>query len=239
MAEETKEKKEEKENFKLSLVEMEKAGLSFGHRTSKIHPMMKPYLQGVRNTVHMINLEKTQEKFKEALKYIKELAQEEKTLLLVGTKIQFKDLVKEIAKETNLPYIVQRWLGGTFTNFKIIRKRIDYFKELEEKKQKGELEKYTKKERLNIDKEVRDLEEKFAGIKNMEKLPEAVFILDMKKDSLAVKEAKEKGIKIIAIADTNVDPSLADYIIPANDDAISSVRYILEKVKDVIIENRK
>jgi len=242
MTEETKEKKEEKEekeNFKLSLAEMEKAGLSFGHRTSKIHPKMKPYLQGVRNTVHMIDLEKTQEKFKEALKYIKELVQEEKTLLLVGTKIQFKDLVKEIAKETNLPYIVRRWLGGTFTNFKTIRKRIDYFKDLEEKKQKGELEKYTKKEQLDIDKEIRGLEEKFGGVKDMEKIPEAIFVLDIKKDGLAVKEAREKKVKIIAIADTNVDPSLADYVIPANDDAISSVRYILEKVKDVIIENRK
>ena len=219
--------------------EMTEAGLHFGHRTSKVHPKMKQYIFTVKNGVHIIDLEKTKEKLAEVLDFIKKVVSEEKTILLVGTKIQFKDLVKEIAQAAKIPYITKRWLGGTFTNFKTIRKRIDYFKELEERKKKGELEKYTKKERLNIDRELGNLEDKFGGIKNMEKLPDIIFVLDMKKDGLAIKEAKEKGVKVVAIADTNMDPSLADYVIPANDDAISSVRYILEKVKDVIIKNRK
>jgi len=231
--------KTKKVDFKLDTEEMAQAGVHFGHRTSRVHPKMQPYLYGVRNTVHIIDLEKTKEKFEEALKFIQELISENKILLLVGTKIQVKDLVKEIAKDCSLPYVNERWLGGTFTNFEIIKKRIEYFKDLEKKKAEGELEKYTKKERAKIDQELRDLEIKFGGIKDLEKLPDAIFVIDMKKDDLAVKEARMKGIKVIGISDTNVDPTLADYPIPANDDAISSVKYILEKVKEVIKSCRK
>lgn len=222
-------------DFKLDLEEMAQAGVHFGHRTSRIHPKMRPYLGGVRNTVHIIDLTKTKEKLEEALKFIQELILENKILLLVGTKIQVKDLVKDIAKNCALPYINERWLGGTFTNFEVMRKRIEYFKDLEKKKAEGELEKYTKKERAKIDQELKDLEIKFGGIKELERLPDAIFVLDMKKDDLAVKEAKMKGIKVIGISDTNVDPTLADYPIPANDDARSAVKYILDKVKEVIL----
>lgn len=228
-----------KNNFKISLEEMAKAGVHFGHRTSRRHPKMTPYLAGVRNTIHIINLEKTAEKLKEALKFIQELIADNKILLLVGTKIQLKDLVKSIATECGLPYISERWLGGTFTNFQTISKRIEYFKDLERKKAEGGFEKYTKKERLGIDRELRDLEIKFGGIKNLQSLPDAIFVLDMKKDEIAIREAKKKGIKVIGIAHTNVDPTLADYPIPANDDAISSVKYILEKVKEVILKARE
>lgn len=228
--------KSKKEDFNINPEEMAEAGLHFGHRTSRVHPKMKPYIFGVRNTVHIIDLEKTAEKFKEALGFIKKLISENKILLLVGTKVQIKDLAREVAKECDLPYIIERWLGGTLTNFEIIKKRLEYFKELERKKEKGELKKYTKKEQAKIDHEIKNLEIKFGGIKNMEKLPEAVFILDMKKDNLAIKEARKKGVAIVGIADTNVDPTLADYPIPANDDAISSVKYILEKVKEVICQ---
>jgi len=239
-----KEKKSEvknvkKEDFKLNLKEMTEAGLYFGHRTSRIHPKMKPYISGTRNTTHIINLEKTIEEFNQALNFIKKLISEDKTLLLIGTKIQVKEMLKETAEECGLPYVSERWLGGTFTNFKTIRERVDYFKDLEDKRKSGELEKYTKKERADFDKEIRDLETKFGGIKNLEKLPDAIFVLDIRKDDLAIKEARKKGVKVIAIADTNVDPSLADYPIPANDDAISSVKFILEKVKEVILKNKK
>jgi len=227
-----------KDDFNLNLEEMTQAGLPFGHRTFRIHPKMMPFLSGTKNTVHIIDMEKTKKEFEKALKFIQQLISENKTLLLVGTKIQVKDLVKEIAKECALPHINERWLGGTFTNFGIIKKRIDCFKDLERKKSEGELEKYTKKERIKIDRELRGLEIKFGGIKEMEKLPEAIFVLDMRKDDLAVKEARRKGIKVIGISDTNVDPSLADYPIPANDDAISSVKYILEKVKEVILKTK-
>jgi len=221
-------------NFKIDPEEMAKAGLHFGHRASRVHPKMKPYLYGVRNTIHIISLEKTAEKLKEALKFIQEIISENKILLLVGTKIQLKDLVKDIAKDCNLPYISERWLGGTFTNFETILKRIEYFKELERKKKEGELEKYTKKERAKIDQELENLKIKFEGIKDLTRLPDAIFVLDMKKDKLAVKEARMKGVKVIGISDTNVDPTLADFPIPANDDARLAVKYILEKVKEVI-----
>ena len=221
-------------NFGLNLEEMTQAGLPFGHRISRIHPKMMPFLYGAKNTVHIIDMEKTKEEFEKALKFIQEIISENKVLLFVGTKIQAKDLVKEFAEDLSLPYVIERWLGGTFTNFEIIKKRIDYFKDLEKKKREGELEKYTKKEKAKIDHEILGLEMKFGGIKEMEKLPDAIFVLDMKKDDLAVKEAKMKGIKVIGISDTNVDPTLADYPIPANDDAISSLKYILGKIKEVI-----
>lgn len=222
-------------DFDINPEDMAQAGLHFGHRTSRIDPKMKPYLYGVRNAVHIIDLEKTKEKFKETLKFIQELVSEGKTLLLVGTKIQVKNLVKEVAEDCGLPCVINRWLGGTFTNFETIKKRIEYFKELERKKREGQFEKYTKKEQAKISQELKDLEIKFGGIKGLEKLPDAVFVLDMKADGLAVKEARGKGIKVIAVVDTNCDPTLADYFIPANDDAISSVKYILEKVKEAIL----
>ena len=145
-------------------------------------------------------------------------------------------MVKKTAEDCALPYVIERWLGGTLTNFGIIKKRIEYFKDLERKKEAGELEKYTKKEQIEFEREIKNLEIKFGGIKNLEKLPDVIFVLDMKKEALAIKEAQMKEIKIIGIADTNVDPTLADYPIPANDDAILSVKYILEKVKEVILK---
>lgn len=231
--------KTKKNDFEINLEEMAKAGVHFGHRTSKCHPKMKPYLAGARNTIHIIDLEKTAEKLEEVLKFIQGLISENKILLLIGTKIQIKDLVKDIAADCGLPYVSERWLGGTFTNFKTISKRIEYFKDLERKKVEGGFEKYTKKERLRIDQELRDLEIKFGGIKNLQSLPNAIFVLGMKKDEIAIREAKRMGIKIIGIAHTNIDPTLADYPIPANDDSISSVKYILEKVKEIILKTRE
>jgi small subunit ribosomal protein S2 len=232
---ETKEKIKEND-FGINLEEMAKAGLHFGHRTSKCHPKMKPYLAGVKNTIHIIDLEKTAQKLKEALIFVQEIILQNKILLLVGTKIQVKGLVKEIATDLGLPYVNERWLGGTFTNFEVIKKRIAYFKDLEKKRVEGGFEKYTKKERSDIDQKLRDLEIKLGGIKNLERLPDAIFVLDIKRDETAIREAKKKGITVIGIAHTNTDPTLADYPIPANDDAISSVKYILEKVKEAILK---
>jgi small subunit ribosomal protein S2 len=228
-----------KAGFNLDTEEMARAGLHFGHKTSRIHPKMMPYLGGVRNTIHIIDIEKTKEKLEEALKFLQRLISENKILLIVGTKVQVKNLVKDLAQELALPYVIERWLGGTFTNFETIRKRVEYFKDLERKKKAGELEKYTKKERAKIDQELRDLEIKFGGIKDLERLPDAILVLDMKKDDLAVREARMKGIKVIAISHTNTDPTLVDYPIPANDDAISSVKYILDKVAEVIKKTKK
>jgi len=229
-----------KNEFNINPEKMAQAGLQFGHRTSKLHPKMAPYVFGVRNTVHIINLEKTKEQLEKALKFIQELTAEGKVLLLVGTKIQVKNLIKETGETLNLPYVAERWLGGTLTNFEVMKKRVDYLKELEQKiSDSEEMKKYTKKERMGMEKELKELKLKFGGIKNLERLPDTIFVVDLKKDEIAVKEARQKRVKVIAIADTNCDPTLADYPIPANDDAISSVKYILEKVKEVILKARK
>ncbi len=231
-------KKTKQSDFGIDIEEMTQAGVHFGHKASKVHPKIKPFLLGARNAVHVLDLEKTAEKLKEALNFIQQLVSEDKVLLLVGTKVQMKEPVKSTAKECGLSYVSERWLGGTFTNFEIIKKRIDYFKDLENKKTSGELEKYTKKEKAMVDKELKDLEMKVGGIKDLAKIPDAILVLDMQKDALAIKEAKSKGVAVIAIADTNSDPSLADYPIPANDDAISSIKYILGKVKEVILKQK-
>lgn len=227
-----------KDEFGLDVNEMAQAGLHLGQRVSRTHPKMRPYIFGVRNTVHIIDLEKTAQKMRQALEFIKNLAAEGKVILFVGTKIQIKDLVKETAEQCQMPYVTERWLGGTFTNFGIMLKRIDHLKELERKREEGELAKYTKKERKEFDEEIAELRKKFGGIVNMARLPDAVFVCDMRGDHGAIKEARMKNIPVIAICDTNCDPSLADYPIPANDDAISSVRYILDKVKEVVLKTK-
>ncbi|MEK7562510.1 MAG: 30S ribosomal protein S2, partial [Patescibacteria group bacterium] len=180
------------QDIKLNVEEMAQAGMNFGHRVSKLHPKMKPYVSSIKNNVNIIDLEKTAKDFEKALKFISKLIAENKTLLFVGTKIQVRNLVKTTAEECNLPYVTERWLGGTITNFETIQKRVEYFKDLEKKKVTGELEKYTKKERLMFDKELESLRVKFEGIKNMPKLPDAVFIFDIKKDEACAREARIK-----------------------------------------------
>ncbi len=212
------------------------AGVHFGHNTNKKHPKMSPYIHGVRNGVSVININKTEEKLEEALKYVEGLIDRNGTIMVVGTKIQLVNLAMSFAKECNLPYIVERWLGGTFTNFDNIKKRVDHLKDLEKKKEEGELEKYTKKEQLDITREIIALKRKFEGLKPLSKLPDAILVLDMDKDSLAVKEAGREGVTIVGITDTNLNPELADFPIPANDDAISSVQYILGRFKERILK---
>lgn len=217
-----------------NLQEMAAAGLQFGHKKSRTHPKMKPYISGVRNTVHIIELKYTKEKLDEALAFIKKLIEEDKVLLFVGTKVQVRQLVKETAEEVVLPYVSERWIGGIFTNFDTVSKRIERLNELEQGEKDGSFEKYTKQEQAKIKDEIRILNKKFGGMKNVTKLPDAIFVLDLNEGMLAVREASKKGISIIALADTNTDPSVVDYAIPANDDAVSSVRYILDKVKETI-----
>lgn len=222
----------------LNLEEMEKAGVHFGHRISRLHPKMEPFVAGVKNTVHVFDLQKSAKEFEGALKLIAGLAAEGKVILFVGTKPQARDLVKNAAVACKMPYVAERWLGGTLTNFETLSKRIQYFKDLERKKLSGELEKYTKKERLNFDKELEGLKNKFEGIKEMVKLPDAVLIMDIRKDDTCVREARRKKIPSIGITDTNVDPTLVDYPIPANDDAISSIKYILDKIQEIILASQ-
>ncbi len=217
-------------DIKKQIEEATEAGLYFGHSQAQTHPKMKPYIIMEKQGIHIIDVAKSIEKIEEAVAFIKKAKKEEKSFLLVGTKVQIKDLTEKIAKECGIPYVSERWLGGTITNFQTIKKRTDYYKELKERN----LEKYTKKERLQFEKEKKDLEAKIGGIKEMERIPDVLIVLDMKKDFSAVKEAQKKGIIVIGIADTNVDPNLADYPIPANDDKTSSIEYILEKIKEAL-----
>ena len=222
-----------------ALEAMMEAGLHFGHKTSKTHPKMKPYITGVRNTIHIINLEKTAEKLQEALDALGAMVAEGKTVLLVGTKVQVKNAVHEAAIETGLPYVTERWIGGLLTNFEEMSKRIAHLKDLENKlASEEEASKYTKWERHEMQEEINKLEEKFGGVKNLEKLPDALFIFDLDENELAQKEAKHKGIQIFAVVDTNGDPSIVDYAIPANDDAVSSIKFIAEKVKETVLKNK-
>lgn len=222
----------------LNIEEMNTAGLNFGHTVSKLHPKMKPFVKGIKSNVHMFDLEKTIKEFEKALQFISKTVKEGKTIMFVGTKIQMKHMVKTSAEACDMPYVTERWLGGTFTNFETILKRVQYFKELETKKTSGSLEKYTKKERLLFDRELESLKIKFEGIRNMTRLPEAVLIFDVKKDITCAREARKKGIKIIGVVDTNIDSNLVDYPIPANDDAISSIKYILGKIEETILNSK-
>lgn len=208
--------------------------MNFGHVTSKTHPDMRPFIAGVRNTVHVFDLEKTREKLDEALEALAALHRDGKTLLLVGTKVQIRNMVAETAEACGIPVVSFRWIGGTLTNFPEITKRVERLKELERQKEEGGWEeKYTKKERLDLSREIEGLQEKFGGLRNLSALPDAIFVCDLDENRLAAVEAKKTGVEVFGIADTNIDPSLCTYAIPANDDAISSVRYILGKIASV------
>lgn len=224
---------------KLNVDEMSQAGVNFGHRVSKLHPKMKQYVSGIKNNVHLFDLEKTSKELQIAMNFISKNVAEGKSLVFIGTKIQLKSIVQKTAEDCGLPYVTERWLGGTFTNFDTIKKRVEYFKDLESKRASGGLDKYTKKERLDFDKEIKILKTKFEGIRNMAKLPDLVFIAGIDRDITAAREAKKKGIKIVAIVDTNVNPDIVDYPIPANDDSIGAVKYVLEQIKNSIIESQQ
>lgn len=221
-----------------TLEQMLKAGMHFGHRTSKWHPGMEPFIFTSRKGVHIIDLTKTQKKLEEALNYLKKIASENKQILLIGTKVQVKKPLKNVAEEVGMPYVAERWLGGFLTNFDVIRGLIKKYKDLTEKKQAGKLEKYTKKEQLNFDREITKLETSVGGLKNLTKVPDVIFIWDIKKEKTALTEAKKKNIPVVAVCDTNVNPKNVNYIIPANDDATKTIKLILNLVKEAIAEGK-
>ncbi len=222
-----------------SLEEMLKAGVHFGHRTSKRQPKMDMYIFAARDGVHIIDLQKTEEKLQEALKFLEENALKGGSVLFVGTKKQAKKLVKDAASTCSMPYVSERWLGGTFTNYKTIKSRVNKLIELEAEEESGELSKYTKKEQLLKKREAKKLKTLVEGIKKMNKIPEVIFIIDIKVEKNALREAKKKGVKIVAITDTNVNPEEVDYPIPANDDAIKSIELILGAAADTVKDSYK
>lgn len=212
--------------------EMMEVGLHFGHKTSKTHPKMLPFIEGVRNTIHIIDLEKSRARLNEVLEALVGLREQGKVILLVGTKVQVKDIVKALAEELNFPYVSERWIGGMLTNFDIITKRVERLKELEEKKTGEKYKELTKKDRARFDKELSKLDTKFGGIKSLEKLPDALFIFDVDWNTLAASEAKRKGILTFGLVDTNIDPNIVDEAIPANDDAILALQYVADQIKE-------
>ncbi|MBU1036590.1 30S ribosomal protein S2 [Patescibacteria group bacterium] len=220
------------------LVELLKSGVHFGHHVSKRDPKMTPYIYTDRNQIHIIDLEMTVEKLKEALDFLTKVAATGGVVLFVASKNQARALIEKYAKECNMPYVNYRWLGGTFTNLSNILKLIKKLKTLEQKKVSGELEKYTKKEQLEFQKVIVKLNELVGGIKGMEKLPAAIYVVDIKKEKTAVTEASKKGVPIVAMVDTNVNPEKVDYPIPANDDAAKSIELITALVAEAIKEGR-
>jgi small subunit ribosomal protein S2 len=222
----------------LTMKELLEAGVHFGHQTKRWNPKMQKYIFGERNGIYIIDLQKTLKKFREAYAFVRDLAAGGGTLLFIGTKKQAQETVFEEAGRCAMFYVNQRWLGGTLTNFATIRKSIGRLKKLEEMKETGEFERVSKKEALELDRERQKLEKALIGIKAMESLPSAVFIIDPRKENIAVAEARRLGIPIVAIVDTNCDPTGIDYPIPGNDDAIRAVRLIASRMADAILEGR-
>jgi small subunit ribosomal protein S2 len=222
----------------LTMKELLEAGVHFGHQTKRWNPKMQKYIFGERNGIYIIDLQKTLKKFREAYGWVRELAAGGGTMLFVGTKKQAQEAVLEEAARCGMFFVSHRWLGGTLTNFATIRKSIARLKKLDEMKETGEYERLPKKEVLGLEREREKLEKALVGIKQMDRLPSAVFIIDPKKESIAVAEAQRLSIPIVAIVDTNCDPSVIDYPIPGNDDAIRAVRLITSRIADAINEGR-
>jgi len=212
------------------------AGFHFGHRTRRWNPKMKPYIFGARNGIHIIDLQKTVRLFETTYKFIVKIVSEGYSVLFVGTKRQSRDSVVEESERCGMFYVANRWLGGTLTNFQTIRRSVTRLKELDAMKRDGSINRYKKKEILKMEKELAKLEKNLGGIKDMDELPGAVFVVDPKRDKIAVKEARRLKIPVIAIGDSNCDPDEIDFIIPGNDDAIRSIRLICSKIADACIE---
>lgn len=224
---------------KISLKDLLEAGVHFGHQASRWDPKMKPYLYTVRDGVHVFDLAKTKESLEKAIDFVKKTAAEGGKIVFVGCKRQAAEIIKEEAQKAGMPYVSERWLGGTITNWEEIKKRIDRLAEMKEKREKGEYKKYTKKEQILIDREISRLEKFFGGLVDLEKLPAALFVVDTKKEYTAVREANHKGIPVVAIVDSNSNPEAIDYVIPANDDAVGSVKLIVGAISEAIQKGRK
>jgi len=218
---------------------MLKAGMHFGHRTNRWHPKMKQFIFTSKNGLYIIDLRKTQEKMSEALEFMAKLVSEGKSILFVGTKSQVSAPLKKMAEEAGQPYVVGNWLGGFLTNFAVVRKSVKKYLDLIEKRESGKLEKYTKKERLEFDREIKKLEMRVGGLTSLNKLPDALFVWDIKEEETSIREARQKNIPIIAVCDTNVNPEEANYPIPANDDSTKTIDLLLVAIKGALLDGKK
>jgi small subunit ribosomal protein S2 len=222
----------------VSIKELLEAGVHFGHQTKRWNPKMKKFLFGERNGIYIIDLQKTLKKFLEAQGFIQDVAARGAAVLFVGTKKQAVDTIQEEAARAGSPYVNRRWLGGTLTNFQTITKSISRLKQLEDMKATGKFEAFSKKEVLRLDREMEKLNNALVGIKQMEQLPGAVFVIDPKNERIAVREARRLAIPVVAIVDTNCDPDEVDFPIPGNDDAIRAIRLLTARLADAIVEAR-
>jgi len=223
----------------LSMKQLLEAGVHFGHQTKRWNPKMKPYIFGARNGIYIIDLQKTVTLFDEAYRFVVDSVANGAKVLFVGTKKQAQDSIKEESKRCEMFYVNKRWLGGALTNFKTIKKNVQKLKDLEIMKADGRLEQLSKKEALEIEREITKLEYSLGGIKEMEKLPGIIFIIDPKKERIAAAEARKLGIPSVGLLDTNCDPDDIDYIIPGNDDAIKAIRLFNSKIADACIEGKR
>jgi small subunit ribosomal protein S2 len=215
------------------------AGVHFGHQTKRWNPKMKPYIFGARNGIYIIDLQKTVALFDEVYRFVVDIVARGESVLFVGTKKQAHESIEEEAQRCDMFFVSNRWLGGTLTNFRTIKKNIEKLKELESMKTDGRIEQYSKKEALEIDREITKLEYSLGGIKKMTKLPGALFIIDPRKERIAAAEAKKLGIPSIGLLDTNCDPDDVDFTIPGNDDAIKAIRLFNAKIADACLEGKK
>lgn len=222
----------------ISMKALLETGVHFGHRTGRWNPKMKAFIYTERNGIHIIDLQQTMTALEKAHNAVSDTVSEEGFVLFVGTKRQAQESIAEQAQRCGMPYVNQRWLGGTLTNWRTIRQRIDYLLNLEERQERGDFDRLPKKEALKLGREIAKLNQRLSGIKDMRRLPDMLFITDVRREATAVKEANKLGIPIIAMVDTNCDPDPIDYIIPANDDAIRANKLITTKIADAVIEGQ-
>ena len=222
----------------VTMRQMLEAGVHFGHQTRYWNPKMGPYIFGARGKIHIINLEKTVPLFNDAMNFLSKIAQKRGVVLFVGTKRSAREAIKEEAERCGMPFMTQRWLGGTLTNFATVKKSVSRLKELESAETDGTFEKLVKHEVLGLRRERDKLEASLGGIKEMNRLPDALFVVDIGHEDIAIKEAKTLGIPVIAVVDTNYDPNLVDYAIPGNDDAIRAVQLYARAAADAVLEGK-
>ncbi len=222
-----------------TLLELLKAGAHFGHQKSRWHPKMEQYLFGSRNGVHIIDLEKSLIEIEKVYEYVKSLAANGKLILFVGTKRQSREIIQKAAESCEMPYATERWIGGLLTNFDEVKKRLKKYSQMKEEVRTGEVEKYTKKEQVEFRKELEKMDVYLSGLVRLEKMPEAVYIADMRTEKTAIAEAQKTGVKIVGVCDSNVNPEKADYIIPANDDAVNAIRILADLMAEAVNEGKK
>ncbi len=222
----------------ITMKELLEAGVHFGHQTRRWNPKMKEYIFGERNGIHIIDLQKTLKLFREAAKFVGEVAAHGKTVLFLGTKRQAQEAVAEEARRAGMPYVNHRWLGGTLTNFATLQKSIKRLKELRAMVDDGRMAQLSKKEAARLDRELKHLNQNLAGIAEMNTLPDVMFVIDSNAEEIAVREARRMGIPVVGVVDTNSDPDLVDWVIPGNDDALRAIKLFTTKIADAVAEGR-